>query len=112
MQTNFEHFALSSMMGKSDMPPKDNGSLCFGAPWQRQAFGMALALSKQGVFEWDDFRSEMISSIAAWEAAHENTDHSWDYYEIWLTVLERMVQRTGLLGDATQASPKALLSST
>lgn len=87
------------------MPPKDNGSLCFGAEWQHQAFGMALALSKQGVFEWDDFRSEMIASIAAWEAVHETTDPSWDYYEIWLTVLERMVQRSGLIGDPNEASP-------
>ncbi|MCC8939704.1 nitrile hydratase accessory protein [Bradyrhizobium sp. Arg62] len=104
MQTNFEHFALASMLGKPDRPPKDNGSLCFGAPWERQAFGMALALSKQGVFEWDDFRSAMISSIAASEATHDKTDPSWDYYEIWLTVLEQMVQRSGLIDQSGQAS--------
>ncbi|RXH02743.1 nitrile hydratase accessory protein [Bradyrhizobium vignae] len=104
MQTNFEHFALGSMLGKPDMPPKDNGSLRFGAPWQRQAFGMALGLSKQGVFEWDDFRSEMIASIVAWEAVHETSDPSWDYYEIWLTVLERMVQRSGIIGHPNDAS--------
>ncbi|GKQ51637.1 nitrile hydratase accessory protein [Bradyrhizobium sp. Ce-3] len=86
------------------MPPKDNGSLCFSAPWERQAFGIALALSKQGVFEWDDFRSEMISSIAAWEATHDKTDPNWDYYEIWLTVLEQMVQRSGLVDQSTLGS--------
>lgn len=98
MQTNFEHFAVGSMLGQSDMPPKDNGNLCFGAPWQRQSFGMALALSKQGVFEWEDFRSELIATISAWEAAHDKSDPSWNYYEIWLAVLETMVERSGL-GD-------------
>lgn len=101
MQTNFEHFALGSMLGKPDRPPKDNGCLFFGAPWERQAFGIALALSKQGIFEWDDFRSEMISSIAAWEATHDKTDPNWDYYEIWLTVLEQMVQRSGLINQSS-----------
>jgi nitrile hydratase accessory protein len=104
MQTNFEHFALGSMLGKTDMPPKDNGSLCFGAPWERQAFGLALALSKQGLFEWEDFRSEMISSIAAWEATHDKTDSTWDYYEIWLTVVEQMVQRSGLIEQSARSS--------
>jgi nitrile hydratase accessory protein len=95
MQTTFEHFALGSMLGQSDMPPKDNGSLCFGSSWERQAFGIALALSKQGVFEWEDFRLEMISTIAAWEGSHDVDDPDWSYYEIWLTVLERMVERAG-----------------
>jgi nitrile hydratase accessory protein len=90
------------MLGKPDMPPKHNGSLYFGAPWRRQAFGLALALSKQGIFEWDDFRSEMIASIAEWEATHDMADPAWDYYEIWLTVLERMVERSDLIAnDAT-----------
>ena len=98
MQTNFEHFALGSMLGKSDMPPKDNGTLCFAAPWERQAFGMALALAKQGVFEWEEFRQEMIATIGAWEQTHDRADPSWHYYEIWLTVLEHMVRRAGLSG--------------
>jgi nitrile hydratase accessory protein len=96
MQTTFEHFALGSMLGQTDMPPKDNGTLCFASPWERQAFGMALALAKQGVFEWDDFRIEMISTIAAWEASHDLNDPDWNYYDIWLTVLERMVEKANL----------------
>jgi nitrile hydratase accessory protein len=96
MQTTFEHFALGSMLGQTDMPPKDNGALCFASPWERQAFGIALALAKQGVFEWDDFRTEMISTIAAWEASHDLTDPDWNYYDIWLSVLERMVEKANL----------------
>jgi nitrile hydratase accessory protein len=102
MQTNFEHFALGSMLGESDMPPKDNGSLCFGAPWERQAFGMALALAKQGFFEWDDFRTEMIATIGAWEAAHDLADPNWSYYDILLTVREKMVERSGLRDNGVE----------
>jgi nitrile hydratase accessory protein len=95
MQTRFEHFALGSMMGAPDVPPKANGSLCFGAPWERTAFGVALALAKQGIFDWEEFREEMVATIAAWESAHAIDDPSWNYYEIWLSVLERMVANAG-----------------
>ena len=105
MQTRFEHFALGSMMGSPDMPPKLNGSLCFGSPWERTAFGVALALAKDGVFDWEDFRLEMIATIAAWEAGHRVDDPSWNYYEIWLTVLERMVAQAGY--DAKSAAVAA-----
>ena len=96
MQTRFEHFALNMMAGQVDTPPKANGGLCFAAPWERQAFGIALALAKQGVFEWEDFRAEMITSIADWEKTHDLDDASWSYYDVWLSVLERMVERSGV----------------
>ena len=47
---------------------------------------------------------ELISTIAAWDATHDKTDPSWDYYEIWLTVLERMLERSGLFDQATKES--------
>ena len=77
------------------MPPKANGGLCFGAPWECTAFGVALALAKQSLFDWEDFRQEMIATIAAWEAEHGVDDPSWNYYEIWLGVLETMVAHAG-----------------
>jgi nitrile hydratase accessory protein len=105
MQTRFEHFALNMMSGQPDTPPKANGGLCFAASWERQAFGMALALAKQGVFEWEDFRAGMIAAIADWESSHELDDPSWSYYEIWLEVLERMMSRAGLALPAEVKSP-------
>ena len=48
------------------------------------------------------------NSFAAWEATHDKTERSWDYYEIWLTVLEQMVQRSGLIDQSGQASSQAL----
>lgn len=92
MQTSFEHFAVASMMGQSDTPPRANGTLCFHQSWERQAFALAVALARDGHFEWEDFRQLLIAEIAAWEASHSRDDPGWDYYECWLTALERVTR--------------------
>ncbi len=97
MQTRFEQFALTSMLGDSDSPPRLNGKLCFGQEWERQAFGVALALSRTGRFDWEDFRQELIKAIGEWEISHSLEDPSWSYYERWLTALERLLIETQLV---------------
>ena len=97
MQTRFEHFAVTEMMGNTDTPPRANGSLCFGHEWERMAFGMALALAKRGHFEWDDFRDELIAEIKAWEDAHRDDHSTWDYYERFLDALESAIVKSGLV---------------
>jgi len=97
MQTCFEHFAATSMLGCEDAPPRANGSLAFARPWERRAFGLALALAKEGYFEWEDFRQALIASIAGWERSHAEDDPSWDYYQRWLEALLGVVERAGLL---------------
>ena len=104
MQTSFEHFAIASMMGQSDTPPRANGSLCFHQPWERQAFGLAVALARDGHFEWEEFRQSLIAEITAWEASHARDDPDWDYYECWLNALER-VMRSQVLPDLPTATP-------
>jgi nitrile hydratase accessory protein len=91
MQTRFEHFAATSMLGAADSPPRDNGSLRFERPWEGRAFGIAIALSKQGHYEWEEFRQGLMASIAQWESAHPLDDPSWDYYQRWLLALERLI---------------------
>lgn len=91
MQTNFEHFAVTSMLGQQDAPPRRDGKLRFAQDWERQAFGVALALSRSGHFDWEDFRQQLIGAIGEWEQSHALNDSSWDYYERWLTALERLV---------------------
>jgi nitrile hydratase accessory protein len=91
MQTRFEQFAVTSMLGSTDTPPRLDGKLCFSQTWERQAFGVALALSKNGHFDWEDFRQKLISAIGEWEGSHELEDPSWSYYERWLTALERLL---------------------
>lgn len=92
MQTKFEHFAAASMMGAEDSPPRNNGTLCFDRDWEGRAFGMAIALSKEGHYEWEEFRQGLMGSIADWESKHALDDTSWDYYQRWLLALEKLVE--------------------
>lgn len=97
MLTRFEHHAVTEMLGQPDTPPRYNGTLCFSHEWERTAFGVALALAKQGFFEWDYFRAELMAEIAAWEASHALNDTSWNYYEQFLSALEKAVMKSGVM---------------
>ena len=96
MQSRFEHFAVTSMMNASDRPPRADGALQFSREWERTAFGVALALSRDGHFEWEDFRQRLIATIGAWEDRHGTDDPSWNYYDQWLAALESVVVGSGL----------------
>jgi nitrile hydratase accessory protein len=109
MQTRFEHFAATSMLGSEDSPPRRNGTLTFARDWERRAFGIALALAKEGYFEWEDFRQALISSIACWERDNALDDPSWDYYQRWLEALQGVILRAGLLDAESLRSVSAAL---
>jgi nitrile hydratase accessory protein len=104
MQTRFEHFAATSMLGSPDAPPRQNGALSFASEWERRAFGLALALAKEGYFEWEEFRQALIAQIGGWEASHSLDDPSWRYYERWLDALEHIVVGCGLIDEQTRIS--------
>ncbi|MBP0026882.1 nitrile hydratase accessory protein [Roseofilum sp. Guam] len=98
MFTKFEHFAATSLMGSpEEAPPRRDGHLYFDRDWERLAFGVAIALSKQGHYEWEDFRQQLISKIGEWEAEHGTDDPSWDYYQRWLAALEEILVESGVL---------------
>lgn len=99
MQTKFEHFAVTSMMGSETSPPRSNGSLKFDRAWEERAFGIAIALSKKGYYEWEEFRQELIAAVASWEATHCTDDPSWDYYQRWFAALECMVLESDLISN-------------
>ena len=69
--------------------PRKNGELVFGAPWEGRAFGLAVALSDERCYGWDDFRARLVDEIAA--APEE------PYYERWLAALERVLVERGLV---------------
>jgi nitrile hydratase accessory protein len=62
---------------------------------------MALALAKQGYFEWDDFRSQLITTIKEWEDFHPVDRSSWNYYDQFLAALEKAVVKAGII-DPTE----------
>ena len=90
-------------------PPRDNGELVFGAPWESKAFGLALALTDAGLIDWEDFRQALIGEIGAWEAAHP-TGAGWSYYDCWLRSLERVANAKGLVETGAVAARAAQLA--
>ena len=77
-------------------PPRSNGELVFGAPWESRAFGLALALNAGGKLDWEYFRKQLIQAISDWEREHDPTEE-WSYYRCWLTALERVLDQGGLV---------------
>ncbi|MGM0586234.1 MAG: nitrile hydratase accessory protein [Pseudomonadota bacterium] len=83
----------------------------FEAPWQAQAFAMAVTLNEAGVFAWSDWAEALGRRRAAAEAAGAPDD----YWLCWLETLEEMVaahagvprQRVVELADAWQRAAEA-----
>jgi nitrile hydratase accessory protein len=68
----------------------------FGAPWEAQAFGMAVALQERGAFAWTEFVLYLTDEIAAAKARGEADDGS-RYYHYWLAALEKLVAGKALV---------------
>jgi nitrile hydratase accessory protein len=97
MFTRFEEHAAASMLGHPDSPPRMQGKLLFDKDWQRGVFGLALSLSKAGFFEWEDFRQNLIESIAAWEDMPCEGQPRWDYYDRFHSALLKTIEAHGVL---------------
>lgn len=69
--------------------PRKNGELVFAAPWEGRAFGLAVALSDERCYGWDDFRTRLVDEIAK--------APDGEYYERWLAALERVLLERGLV---------------
>lgn len=101
---------LVADMGGTVALPRRNGELVFGAPWESQAFGMAVALSEGGHFDWEEFRQRLISEIGDWERSDEERA-AWDYYSRWLASLEALLEERGLVSEEEIDRRTAELSS-
>ena len=67
----------------------------FAEPWQARAFALVLKLSEQGYFtrkEWTAALSREISDAAA----RGEADDGSNYYQYWLTALEKLAVEKGL----------------
>lgn len=74
--------------------PRSNGTPVFNAPWEGRAFGIAVALNENGMYEWGEFQRRLADEIAA---AERTTDTADTYYERWLASLERLLLDCGAL---------------
>jgi nitrile hydratase accessory protein len=75
--------------------PQDDQGPVFGAPWQAQAFALALALHERGVFTWPEWAAALTAAIRRAQAAGD-ADLGDTYYRHWLDALEQLVIAKGL----------------
>jgi nitrile hydratase accessory protein len=80
--------------------PRDSDGPVFREPWEAQAFAMALALHKRGVFTWPEWAEALATEIKRAQAAGD-PDTGETYYRHWLAALETLVARKGIASDDT-----------
>jgi nitrile hydratase accessory protein len=72
--------------------PHDGAEPVFGAPWEAQAFAMAVTLHQQGLFTWPEWAQALAEQITTAQLAGD-ADLGDTYYHHWLTALEKLVLR-------------------
>jgi nitrile hydratase accessory protein len=88
--------------------PRDADGPVFHAPWQAEAFALAVALNARGVFSWTRWAAVLAEELARAEASPlpgaQHTHPGDDYFQRWLAALERLV------GEAALAGPEEIRS--
>ena len=84
---------IADMQGPAALPRK-NGELVFEAPWEARAFGLAVALTEQRRYTWDEFRPRLEAELGP--GPEDGTPS--DYYQRWLASFETILLEKGLLG--------------
>lgn len=90
---------LASLQRELPGLPRDAEGPVFKAPWEAQAFAMALALHERGEFSWKEWALTLAEVIRDVRQRGE-PDTGEDYYRHWLTALERVTTRKGLVTEA------------
>ena len=80
--------------------PRDEQGPVFREPWQAQAFAMALALQKRGLFTWSEWAATLGEEIKRAQRAGD-PDTGETYYRHWLATLERLVSEKGVASEET-----------
>jgi nitrile hydratase accessory protein len=75
--------------------PRDDRGPVFRAPWEGQAFAIALALHDRGLFTWSEWAATLGEEIRRAQAAGD-PDTGATYYLHWLAALERLVVAKGV----------------
>jgi nitrile hydratase accessory protein len=85
------------------LPRDAEGAPVFSAPWEAQAFAMAVALHDRGVFTWAEWADCLGAAVRRPEADADIP------YAAWMTALETLVSAKGITGtDGLTARREAL----
>ncbi len=85
--------------------PRDEEGPVFDAPWQAQAFALAVKLSEQGHFTWKEWAAALADELQAAADRGEPDDGS-RYYHHWVAALERLVTGRDLTDSPALADRK------
>ncbi len=83
--------------------PRDEEGPVFREPWEAHAFAMAVRLSEAGIFTWAEWAETLGAEITAARERGE-PDLGDTYYRHWLSALETLVARKGLVAPADMAA--------
>ena len=75
--------------------PHDRDGPVFCAPWEAEAFALAVSLNEQGLFTWKEWAATLGDEIKKAQAAGD-LDTGDTYYHHWLAALERIVAAKGI----------------
>jgi nitrile hydratase accessory protein len=75
----------------------------FAAPWEAQAFAMAVELNQRGLFQWQEFADLLSEELLAAGTAQDGED----YYRHWLRALERLTAAKGFITEPERAQRQA-----
>jgi nitrile hydratase accessory protein len=78
----------------------------FDHPWEIRAFAIAVAAHRRIGFDWAEFQGALIASIQDWERAGAAGAVPWSYYEHWVSALEVVMAKAGVL-DAAELDVQA-----
>ena len=79
--------------------PRNSDGPIFRAPWEAEAFALAVSLNERGVFTWNEWAATLGDEIKKAQAAGD-PDTGETYYHHWLAALERVVAEKGLADAA------------
>jgi nitrile hydratase accessory protein len=77
-----------------DIPRNSEGPV-FGAPWEAQAFAMALTLHERGMFTWSEWAAILGDEIRRAQR-NGDPDTGETYYRHWVAALERIISEKGV----------------
>lgn len=85
---------LRALVEESD-DPLEAADSPFDTPAQARAFGVVVALHREGLFEWEAFQERLIERIENAETAPDDPEAA--YYEHWLAAAEAVLVEADVL---------------
>ena len=76
--------------------PHDEHGPVFRAPWEAEAFALAVSLRERGLFTWTEWAATLGDEIKKAQVAGD-PDTGETYYQHWLATLERILAEKGVV---------------